>query len=37
MPSFKEDCFVIIERNFSPMCWMKNKNGCIEKFFLVWW
>jgi hypothetical protein len=37
MPSFKEDCFVIIERNFSPMCWMKHKNGCIEKFFLVWW
>tara|TARA_B110000091_G_C13778525_1_gene460002 strand:- start:582 stop:1394 length:813 start_codon:yes stop_codon:yes gene_type:complete len=37
MPSFKEDCSPIIERNFSPMCWMKHKNGCIEKFFLVWW
>ena len=37
MPSFKEDCSVIIERNFSPMCWMKHKNGTLEKFFLVWW
>ena len=35
--SFTEDCAVISQRNFSPMCWIKHKNGCIEKFFLVWW
>ena len=25
------------ERDFSPMCWMKTKNGELHKFFLVWW
>ena len=24
-------------REFSPLCWVKNPNGKIEKFFLVWW
>lgn len=35
--SFTKDCNKIRQRNFSPMCWIKHKNGCIEKFFLVWW
>lgn len=36
------DDFVIeskeyLDREFSPMCWMKSKNGELKKFFLVWW
>lgn len=27
----------ILERKFSPLCWIKHKNGIVEKFFLVWW
>jgi hypothetical protein len=34
---FIEKSKPILERQFSPMCWMKNKNGILEKFFLVWW
>ena len=26
-----------LEREFSPLCWIKKQNGEIEKFFLVWW
>lgn len=26
-----------LARNFSPLCWMKSKNGELKKFFLVWW
>ena len=26
-----------LEREFSPLCWVKKPNGVIEKFFLVWW
>lgn len=26
-----------LERQFSPLCWLKKPNGEIEKFFLVWW
>jgi hypothetical protein len=26
-----------LERQFSPLCWIKKRNGEIEKFFLVWW
>ena len=26
-----------LQRNFSPLCWMKSKNGVLTKFFLVWW
>lgn len=26
-----------LERKFSPMCWIKSKNGELRKFFLVWW
>lgn len=24
-------------RKFSPLCWLKSKNGELHKFFLVWW
>ena len=26
-----------LERQFSPLCWVKNQKGVLEKFFLVWW
>jgi hypothetical protein len=26
-----------LERQFSPLCWLKKPNGELEKFFLVWW
>ncbi|WP_299017050.1 DUF1853 family protein [uncultured Polaribacter sp.] len=26
-----------LERQFSPLCWLKKPNGILEKFFLVWW
>ncbi|MDD7884525.1 DUF1853 family protein [Flavivirga sp. 57AJ16] len=25
------------ERQFSPLCWVKFKNGTLKKVFLVWW
>jgi hypothetical protein len=25
------------EQQFSPMCWIKSKNGELKKVFLVWW
>ena len=34
---FKENSTEYLERKFSPLCWLKNENGEIEKFFLVWW
>ncbi len=34
---FKNTIDPILDRNFSPLCWVKHKNGFIEKFFLVWW
>lgn len=27
----------LLQRNFSPLCWLKKTNGELEKFFLVWW
>jgi hypothetical protein len=26
-----------LDRQFSPMCWMKTTSGEIKKFFLIWW
>lgn len=26
-----------LQREFSPMCWMKSSNCELKKFFLVWW
>ena len=34
---FKEKSDAYLDRNFSPMCWLKNQKGTLEKFFLVWW
>lgn len=34
---FKIKTKQLLLNKFSPLCWLKNKNGEIEKFFLVWW
>ena len=34
---FNKETNTILEREFSPLCWIKKPNGEIEKFFLVWW
>ncbi|TVZ55023.1 hypothetical protein OD91_0264 [Lutibacter sp. Hel_I_33_5] len=34
---FKEITKSILERQFSPLCWLKEPNGEIKKIFLVWW
>ncbi|WP_088324922.1 DUF1853 family protein [Polaribacter tangerinus] len=34
---FKTTVKTYLENNFSPMCWLKHKNGNLQKFFLVWW
>ena len=26
-----------LNRQFSPMCWMKTTTGELKKFFLIWW
>ena len=35
--SFKKSSIEYLDRNFSPLCWLKKPNGELEKFFLVWW
>lgn len=34
---FKEKSAEYLARIFSPLCWLKQKNGEIKKIFLVWW
>lgn len=34
---FKIENQLFIDRKFSPLFWVKHKNGEIEKAFLVWW
>ena len=34
---FKEKSYEYLEREFSPLCWIKKSNGEINKLFLVWW
>lgn len=34
---FSESANNYLERQFSPLCWLKKQNGELEKFFLVWW
>lgn len=34
---FKKAAQESLQREFSPMCWMKLNNGTIQKFFLIWW
>jgi hypothetical protein len=26
-----------LDRQFSPLCWMKTTTGELKKFFLIWW
>ncbi len=33
----KEIFYDYLERQFSPLCWIKFHNGEIKKIFLVWW
>lgn len=35
--SFKKASDTYLERQFSPLCWIKFPNGILKKFFLVWW
>lgn len=34
---FKKYAKEYLDRQFSPMCWLKKSNGELKKFFLVWW
>lgn len=34
---FKEISEEYLNRKFSPLCWIKHKNGEVKKVFLVWW
>lgn len=34
---FKETSNTYLEREFSPLCWLKKANGELKKIFLVWW
>lgn len=34
---FKKIAQSYLERQFSPLCWVKFPNGELKKFFLVWW
>ena len=34
---FATEIQLYLERQFSPLIWIKNKNGTIKKAFLVWW
>jgi hypothetical protein len=35
--SFTEVTSPILERQFSPLFWIKQPNGILSKYFLVWW
>ena len=35
--AFKEIAHPYLERQFSPLCWIKSSNGTLQKFFLIWW
>jgi hypothetical protein len=34
---FKEKSTEYLNREFSPLCWIKKPNGELKKFFFVWW
>lgn len=34
---YKEKSTEYLEREFSPLCWIKKPNGEVKKFFLIWW
>lgn len=35
--TFNKTTSELLAQNKSPLCWMKQQNGEISKFFLVWW
>ncbi len=35
--TFSEEIKISLENKLSPLCWLKNKNGTLQKFFVVWW
>jgi len=34
---YLEESKTYLDRQFSPMCWMKTTSGELKKFFLIWW
>ena len=34
---FKIEIHEYYNRSFSPLCWIKNQNGIIDKVFIIWW
>jgi len=34
---YLEESKTYLDRQFSPMCWMKTTTGELKKFFLIWW
>jgi len=34
---FKTKITSVLQQKNSPLCWLKNKNGKLQKFFMVWW
>jgi len=34
---FATTCDPYLDREFSPMCWIKSQHGELQKFFLIWW
>ena len=36
-PLFKNKVKDYVKQQFSPLCWIKFKNGAVKKVFLVWW
>ncbi len=35
--TFLSECTVYMNRNFSPMVWIKSSKGELHKYFVVWW
>jgi hypothetical protein len=35
--AFYEEIKISHSKKLSPLCWLKNKNGILQKFFVVWW
>ena len=34
---YLEESKTYLDRQFSPMCWIKSTSGELKKFFLIWW
>lgn len=35
--TFKAQITTITNQKSAPLCWLKHKNGTLQKFFVVWW